>query len=215
MKFAQYLKLVDAGSPAVFRGSYLHYKGLKKFIKYRGRRMQQAHSEEKDTLLVTAEREIREMLCTQLRTVDRCSPGRDSMIPRVVNILHCTEAGQCVLAKLLGACRQFEAEAKAILAKYDRLSKRQKSKLFSWGGQVIQPCHAHHSVKQNFKLLSALCFASRWLARRQIVPSPCPPKDHIAAGYRRVLEGAVCTAAVSQKICQGQCPGPAQDLQEA
>ena len=80
MKFAQYLKLVDAGSPAVFRGSYLHYKGLKKFIKYRGRRMQQAHSDEKDTLLVTAERDIREMLCTQLRTVDRCSPDRDRLI---------------------------------------------------------------------------------------------------------------------------------------
>ena len=73
MKFCAYLKKVDTTAPAVFKGGFLNYKALKKYIKYRAKRVANTppDSYARHELILTAEREIFLMLCTQLREVDR------------------------------------------------------------------------------------------------------------------------------------------------
>ena len=73
MKFCAYLKKVDSDAPVVFKGGFLNYKALKKFIKYRARRVSATppNSQARDELILTSERDIFFMLCSQLREVDR------------------------------------------------------------------------------------------------------------------------------------------------
>ena len=73
MKFCAYLKKVDGNAPAVFKGGFLNYKALKKFIKYRARRVAATpeNSHARDELMLASERDIFFMLCTQLKEVDR------------------------------------------------------------------------------------------------------------------------------------------------
>lgn len=73
MKFCAYLKKVDDNVPAVFKGGFLNYKALKKFIKYRARRLEASEpdSHAREELALTSERDIFFMLCNQLKEVDR------------------------------------------------------------------------------------------------------------------------------------------------
>ena len=73
MKFCAYLKKVDSNAPTVFKGGFLNYKALKKFIKYRARRLATTHpqSHAREELMLASEREIFFMLCNQLKEVDR------------------------------------------------------------------------------------------------------------------------------------------------
>ncbi|KAK9811009.1 hypothetical protein WJX73_005754 [Symbiochloris irregularis] len=75
MKFQHYLKSVDEDAPVALRGRFLNYKRLKKFIKYRARRVGLAS---RGTpvginlydLIKTSQREVAQMLQEQLDVVD-------------------------------------------------------------------------------------------------------------------------------------------------
>lgn len=75
MKFQQHLKGVDEDAPAALRGKFLNYKRLKKFIKYRGLRVDLAA---KGTpvginlhdLIKTSQQEVATMVREQLDIVD-------------------------------------------------------------------------------------------------------------------------------------------------
>lgn len=73
MKFCAYLKKVDGNAPSAFKGGFVNYKTLKKFIKFRAKRVAAlpADATMREELILAAEREIFFMLCTYLREVDR------------------------------------------------------------------------------------------------------------------------------------------------
>lgn len=79
MKFCAYLKSVDEDAPAAFRGKFLNYKQLKKFLKYRARRIDLASKgvvvgTTLGELVRSSRQEVTELLQEQLRLVDRYRP---------------------------------------------------------------------------------------------------------------------------------------------
>lgn len=73
MKYARDLKKVESQAPQVFKGSFINYEGLKKFLKYRARQLNQIP--EQSAAYVDAVRrsdtEFLRMLAGQLKEVDR------------------------------------------------------------------------------------------------------------------------------------------------
>ena len=73
MKFARDLKRAESHAPAVFKGSFLNYNGLKKFLKFRAKQLQAlpAHSTVTAQAIRRSDLEFLQMLGMQLREVDR------------------------------------------------------------------------------------------------------------------------------------------------
>lgn len=73
MKFARDLRSVEGQAPQIFRGSFINYEALKKFLKYRARQIdlipQPSHAHEE--ALRRSDAEFLRMLAGQLREVDR------------------------------------------------------------------------------------------------------------------------------------------------
>ena len=75
MKFCAYLKSVDEDAPAGLRGRFLNYKRLKKFMKFRARRVQLACKGvpvgvSVRELVRSSQQEVATMLQDQLSSID-------------------------------------------------------------------------------------------------------------------------------------------------
>lgn len=73
MKFARDLRSVEHSAPTVFKGSFLNYDSLKKFLKYKSKQINTipVQSAAYFEVLRRSDAEFLRMLAGQLREVDR------------------------------------------------------------------------------------------------------------------------------------------------
>ena len=73
MKFARDLRSVESQAPQIFKGSFINYEALKKFLKYRSRLIKSIPQQNNAYLdaLRRSDAEFLRMLAGQLREVDR------------------------------------------------------------------------------------------------------------------------------------------------
>lgn len=76
MKFCAYLNAVNEDAPEALRGKFINYKRVKKFLKYRARRVELASrgiplNADAFELRRGSQQEVAELLQEQLRLVDQ------------------------------------------------------------------------------------------------------------------------------------------------
>ena len=73
MKFARDLRSIEQEAPLIFKGSFINYEALKKFLKYRARQINTIPSQTAAYVdaLRRSDAEFLRMLAGQLREVDR------------------------------------------------------------------------------------------------------------------------------------------------
>ncbi len=73
MKYSRDLKAVESRAPPVFKGSFVNYEGLKKFLKFRAKQLGLISNQTPAyyEALKRSDAEFLRMLANQLREVDR------------------------------------------------------------------------------------------------------------------------------------------------
>lgn len=151
MKFARDLRSIEEQAPLIFKGSFINYEALKKFLKYRARQVNAIPS---DSVLYVdvlrrSDAEFLRMLAGQLREVDRYDLCIDVSIFIIfrktavltwirmfgrgckmrINMTACPLAfsNDQHLPKAIIDDRRFEMEARSVISSFDAKKAKRKS----------------------------------------------------------------------------------------